>query len=163
VASLGCSTGEEPISLAISLIDSGAQPGSFEIHASDIDTEILSQAKSGQFHKDKSSNLPHSTLNKHFTIKGNLIQVSDSILKSIRFSRINLVKDINFGSPSEYDSVMCRNALIYFTPETQQKVLSKICDSLMVGGLLCLGHAELLSDTNSYLQLISQSTYIKKK
>lgn len=163
IASFGCSTGEEPISLAISLIETGAQPGSFEIHASDIDTEILAQAKSGIFPKDKSSGLTPAILNKYFSPHATGIKVSDSVLKAIHFSRINLIKDLTLGSKTQYDAIMCRNALIYFTPETQKTIVSKFCTALKTDGLLCLGHAELLTDMNSCLQFTTQSTYIKKK
>lgn len=163
VGSFGCSTGEEPISIAISLLEAGAKRSSFQIFASDIDTEVLTFAKKGVYGSDKIGQVEAKILSKYFTKSGTNYLVNSEIMSAITYKQANLTANQIGFAENSLDIVFCRNALIYFSPEAQKTTATNLSKLLKRGGVLCLGHAELLTDIASDLTFIGQSTYSKKQ
>jgi chemotaxis protein methyltransferase WspC len=140
--SLPCSSGEEPYSLAMALLDAGLSSERLEIDAIDISARALSRARNGIYGKNsfRVSNLGFR--NKFFRSTPEGFSLDPSILKLVRFSQGNVLAD-GFQPPnSNYDFIFCRNLLIYFDEETQRKALARIHDLLSSDGFLFVGAAE---------------------
>lgn len=147
VWSAGCSTGEEPYSIAMLLLDC-FPPGSgwqLEILGSDISCEALDRARVGVWPARQESQIPPSYL-KRFMLKGHGSQEGNmkagpEIRRLIRFQHLNLVAD-HYPLQGGFDLLFCRNVLIYFDHHTQRRVIHQLLDYLAANGLLLLGHAE---------------------
>ena len=146
--SAGCSTGEEVYSLAILLKEAGLYPRSF-IYGTDINARVLEKAKRGIYSlakvKEYSENFiktdPKSSLSEYYTAMYNAATINNSLKKNVLFSQHNLVSDRVFN---EFQLVTCRNVLIYFDTNLQEKVLDLFYNSLCHLGFLCLGSKESL-------------------
>ncbi|RKE44440.1 chemotaxis protein methyltransferase CheR [Sphingobacterium detergens] len=146
--SAGCSTGEEVYSLAILLKEAGLYQRSF-IYGTDINTKVLEKAKRGIYSlakvKDYSENFiktdPKSSLSEYYTAMYNAATINNSLKKNVLFSQHSLVSDRVFN---EFQLVTCRNVLIYFDTNLQEKVLDLFYNSLCHLGFLCLGSKESL-------------------
>jgi len=146
--SAGCSSGEEPYSLAILMQELGYKDKSF-IYGTDINTEVLQHAKKGIYSlrniKGYAENynqvgLP-GTLTDHFTIMYDAATVHTELKKNTLFSVHNLISD---GAFNEFQMICCRNVFIYFESELQDKVLEVFYNSLCNLGFLCLGSKETI-------------------
>jgi chemotaxis protein methyltransferase CheR len=144
--SAGCASGEEAYSLAIVLAETGLVPPSWDtrILASDIDTEALAAAAAGVYPTERLAPLGPEARARHFTRRPDAPdawEVRPALRAMVTVRRINLVDD---GWPirTRFDVIFCRNVLIYFDRPTQQRVLRRLVDQLVPGGLLALGHAE---------------------
>ncbi len=148
----GCASGEEVYSMAIMLKEEGLYDRT-QIYATDFNQNILKKAKDGIYPasslNDFSLNYQaaggQSTLIDYFTSKYDSVIVDQSLKKNIVFSDHNLVLDGVFG---EMNLIMCRNVLIYFDKQLQNRVINLFQESLIPGGLLCLGSKESLKFTN---------------
>ncbi|MEI2293190.1 protein-glutamate O-methyltransferase CheR [Sphingobacterium sp. ML3W] len=146
--SAGCSTGEEVYSLAILLKEAGLYQRSF-IYGTDINTKVLEKAKRGIYSlakvKDYSENFiktdPKSSLSEYYTAMYNAATINNSLKKNVLFSQHSLVSDRVFN---EFQLITCRNVLIYFDTNLQEKVLDLFYNSLCHLGFLCLGSKESL-------------------
>lgn len=144
----GCSTGEEAYSMSILLSEAGL-PSTFQIYATDIDEHVLKEAQSGIFHlkkiKDFTSNYQRSggveSFSDYFTARYDHAKIRESLKDPIVFFNHNLVTDSIFN---EIDLILCRNVLIYFGAELQERVFKLFWESLCPGGVLCLGSKESL-------------------
>jgi len=164
--SAGCSTGEEPYTLAIVLnefrkINSDYQ---FDIFASDISTEVLSKASMGIFEMEKADVIPIE-LKKKYLLKSKdpnkpHVRFIPELRRQIQFSRINFMDD-NYDLPDNLDVVFCRNVLIYFDKATQEKVLKKISLKMTSGGFLFLGHSETIMGMELALKRVASTIYRK--
>ena len=161
IGSFGCSTGEEPISIAISLLEHSFLAHDFKIFASDIDTDVLTYAKKGLYGVEKTPQLDPKILTKYFKKIGHDYQVVDQVLRQIEYNQINITKGPIPFSPNFFDVIFCRNALIYFPSDAQKLAVGNFSTLLKTDGILCLGHAELLTDMTFPLSFIGQSTYKK--
>lgn len=147
VWSAGCSTGEEPFTIAMVLHDCLERKGlldggwSFHITASDISLESLFTAKEGKFPKKSVEKIERRYLEKYFTVVGEEHIVKDAIKKTVRFDYHNLIYD---NGIREVDVVFCRNVLIYFDLDIQRKVLANIHLASRASGILFIGHSESL-------------------
>lgn len=147
--SAACSTGEEPYTIAMVLLDSLKQHPdlSFEVFASDISTKVLDRAAAGVYPIQKAHEIPDALL-KSYMLKGrgesaDLMKVGPELTRAVSFTRANLVGDLA-EVPGTFDVIFCRNVLIYFQLETKQKVLNSLTARLRPGGHLFLGHAETM-------------------
>lgn len=146
--SAGCSTGEEVYSLAILLKEAGLYQRSF-IYGTDINTKVLEKAKRGIYSlakvKEYSENFiktePKSSLSEYYTAMYNAATINNSLKKNVLFSHHSLVSDRVFN---EFQLITCRNVLIYFDTNLQEKVLDLFYHSLCHLGFLCLGAKESL-------------------
>lgn len=166
VWSAGCSTGEEPYTLAMILADVEAkQPGfKFDILATDISTRVLDVARRAVYSMTLIDPIsPH--FRKKYLLKGRdqtmrQVRVVPELRKRVRFGRLNFM-DEDFGLPEQVDIIFCRNVIIYFDKETQEKLMIKFCRHLNKGGYVFLGHSESLHGYKTPLVQVAPTVYRK--
>jgi chemotaxis protein methyltransferase CheR len=139
--SAGCSTGEEPYSLAMVLKEKLDPTWIVQIVASDISFNALMKAKEGFYTKDKVAGIPDKYLKKYMIEIGEGFYVKDEIKDMISFDYHNLKNDSGLRN---FDIVFCRNVIIYFDAEAQQKVINHMYDSMTSYSYLFIGHSESL-------------------
>lgn len=136
--SAACSTGDEPYSLVMAL--SRHLPlNMIHITATDIDKQVIAKAKVGLYNEKSIAAVPDDLKRKYFTKVGLSYQISDDIKSCVEFKEHNLL-DNNY--PKDYDMIVCRNVLIYFTEEAKDEVFRKFFQSLKPGGILFIGSTE---------------------
>ena len=142
VLSLPCATGEEPYSIAMRLLEAGLAPGSFKVRAGDISEKSLATARAATYRRNSfRSGFDESRFGKYFeSLPGGARRVSDEISEQVDFQMINLA-DPSAVLPQS-DVIFCRNALIYFTGETQRAVVDRLHVALSDDGILFLGPVE---------------------
>ncbi len=144
ILSLPCSTGEEPYSIALTLLGAGLSLEQFEIDAIDLSDRALGIARSGRYAIQASGSLWERVAD-YWSYQDQCLQMSPEVMQTIDF-RLGNVMDWTIQSipaiDSNYDVIFCRNLLIYFDPETRQKVLQGFDRCLDKTGLLFVGHAE---------------------
>jgi chemotaxis protein methyltransferase CheR len=163
--SAGCSTGEEPYSLAMTVRESvNGLSGDVRIVATDISTRVLQTASKGIFGKERLNNVPPAILKKYFqmgvgTREGQFL-IKKSIRDMIQFSRFNLMEmpPANF----RFDIIFCRNVMIYFDKPTQEGLVNRFCLCLNRGGHLFVGHSESLTGLSHELKYVEPSVYRKQ-
>jgi chemotaxis protein methyltransferase CheR len=167
VWSAGCSTGEEPYTLAMVLSESFAPycGRGFSILATDICTGALEKAKTGIYEEDRTNPVPMEMKRKYFLrhrdrSKG-LVRVTPELRSMVRFQRLNLVED-NLDLPGSKDIIFCRNVIIYFDRPTQEKLLNRLCSHLSPKGYLFLGHSETLNGFDLPLARMESTIYRKQ-
>ena len=139
--SAGCSTGEEPYTIAMILKDILPPPFSFEIVASDISLKSLMVGKTGFYDESKVTGIPPKYLERFFTKKDNGYQVVTDLMRHIRFDYHNLKNDAGLRN---LDIVFCRNVLIYFDEAAQLATINRFWDSMAPHSYLYIGHSESL-------------------
>jgi chemotaxis protein methyltransferase CheR len=167
VWSAGCSSGEEPYTLAIVLSEFAAHnPGfQFTIMATDISTKVLDKARNGIYDEDQIAMIPYALKQKYFMRskdrEKNLVRVVPALRSLIRFQRLNLM-DERFPVPeASLDAIFCRNVMIYFERNTQNKLLGRLCRYLKTGEHLFLGHSETVHGFELPLLRIASTIYRK--
>ncbi|MDO4965906.1 MAG: protein-glutamate O-methyltransferase CheR [Lachnospiraceae bacterium] len=137
--SAACSTGDEPYSLVMAL-SRHIPLNQIRITATDIDKQIIAQAKTGLYAEKSLTGIPKDLKEKYFTKVGtNSYQISDEIKSRVTFQQHNLLKD---KYPDNVHFIVCRNVLIYFTEEAKEEVFVKFNKALAKGGLLFIGSTE---------------------
>jgi chemotaxis protein methyltransferase CheR len=146
--SLPCSTGEEPYSIALWLLENWPSVDSFDIEivGSDIDTGVLEAARLGVFGKRALMHLPAEVVTKYFVLIGeDQWRILDDLRGSVRFSPVNLIDAAETTGFGRFDVIFCRNVLIYFDDASRRIAAENLFESLLPGGFLCLGHTESMS------------------
>lgn len=145
--SAASSTGEEAYSLAILYVER-LKPRfpklRVEIVATDIDTNVLEEAKDGRYNAYATRNIPPAWLRKHFTPEGKHHRLNDDIRKMVRFKQVNLSDRTSMLRMRSFDIIFCANVLIYFDDESKKQVISSLYNSLATGGYLFVGFSESL-------------------
>ena len=136
--SAACSTGDEPYSLVMAL-SRHIPLANIKILATDIDKQIIAQAKTGIYSEKSIQGVPDDLKKKYFTKIGASYKISDEIKSRVEFKQHNLIKD---PFMTNYDFIVCRNVLIYFTEEAKDEVFRKFAASLKDGGYLFIGSTE---------------------
>lgn len=162
VWSAACSSGEEPYSLAMSLLTAFPSGWSLEVLATDLSTKILDRARAATWPIAKASEIPEPYL-KAFMLKGfgsydGTMRAGPEIRALIRFQHFNLNGD-EWPPAQSFDLVFCRNVLIYFDRVTKEKVVSRLLDRLVPTGHLFLGHAESLGGFTDRVHSIIPTVY----
>jgi chemotaxis protein methyltransferase CheR len=150
--SIPSSTGEEPYSIAIYLLERWPQIHSYdvEILSSDIDTKVLQSAQRGVYSQRSVGNLPKPYLKKYFTpLRDNEWQVSRDLVDAVNFSRVNLTNSADTAKFRDIDIVFCRNLLIYFDDLSRRVAAEAMYEAMSPGGFVCLGHSESMSRITS--------------
>ncbi len=141
--SAASSSGQEPYSIALSVLDAPRGSRPVQILGTDISGEQIARARRGVYSEfDVSRGLMPDTLARHFTSGPGTWQISDAIRRMVEFRVWNLLDDA--GPLGSFDVVFCRNVLFYFNVETKRRVLKTISERLLPGGLLYLGGAETI-------------------
>lgn len=138
VWSAACSTGEEPYTLATILMESASQ-SSFSILASDLDPLVLKKAEEGQYGESSLKNVPEHVKKSSFIQKNQTFFIRDAAKRHITFQRHNLLAD---PYAKDYDLIVCRNVMIYFTDEAKEHLYTKFAEALRPGGFLFVGSTE---------------------
>ncbi len=141
--SAACSTGEEPLTLAM-LLDERDLLGRVELMASDISHRALERARSGQFRGRSFRALPPSAHQRWFRGTQESAAIDPRILASVRWQRINLLEENTIAALGKFDVVLCRNLLIYFRDAVATGVVGHLTAALRPGGLLLVGVSETL-------------------
>lgn len=145
--SAGCSSGEEPYSIGMSLL-AQLPDWKIEIVATDLSTKVLDRAKGGIFPMDRIAHIP-ARYRKPYLLRGvgmkeGYFAARDELHALIRFGRVNLHHD-SYPVAGKFDAIFCRNVLIYFDAETKRRIIHRLLDRLESHGLLFLGHSESLN------------------
>ncbi len=152
--SAGCSTGEEPYTMAIVLNEffSKKKGWKIKILASDINTETLKKAAEGVYSRKEVEGISYPLLKKYFKLgtgsNEGLFKVKDELKRLVTFRRVNLTAEEDFPIKQGLNFIFCRNVFIYFDKETQTRVLRKFNAHLVPGGVLMLGHSESINSTH---------------
>ena len=154
--SVPCSTGEEPYSIAMWLLENWAEVDAhdIEIVGSDIDTNVLEAARAGIFGKRALMRLSPALTGKYFAPAGSeLWQIIDELRQSVRFTAANIVERAETRPHGLFDVIFCRNLLIYFDETSRRVAAENLYESLAPGGYICLGHAESMSCISSLFEV----------
>lgn len=164
VWSAGCSSGQEPYSMAMSLLDKLRDFRNIDakILATDIDQSVLESAKDGKYDSDSLDSIPpHYRDGLSMSPDGSHFTIGKKFQDNITFAQLNLIDDWPFNGP--FDIIFCRNVTIYFDVETQKTLWKKFANMLSDGGLLCIGHSERLTGpATDVLENAGVTTYRKK-
>lgn len=136
--SAACSTGDEPYSLVMAL-SRHIPLNQIRIFATDLDKQVIAKAKVGVYSEKSIAAVPKDLKEKYFTKIGPSYKISDEIKQRVEFKEHNLLKDTY---PVDYNMIVCRNVLIYFTEEAKDDIFRKFCKALARGGILFIGSTE---------------------
>lgn len=164
--SAGCSTGEEPYTLAMVLSDFSEKNYNnsfkFKLLATDISTRVLDKAKKAIYDEEKAAPIPPH-MKKRYLLKSKdrkkgLVRMAPEVRALINFRRLNFM-DSNFGFRETMDIIFCRNVVIYFDKKTQEQLLIKFSRHLQPGGFLFMGHSETLNGLNVPFYQVAPTIY----
>lgn len=145
--SAGCSSGEEPYTLAIILHEVLKQEISswdIKITANDLSLAMLASARKGLYNDYAIRTTPPDMLAKYFAREGNLYRIAPALQKLVNFGQINLSDKVQLSKVERSHIVFCRNVIIYFDDEMKRSVINAFYDNLLPGGYLLIGHSESL-------------------
>ncbi len=140
--SAACSTGDEPYSLAMAF-SKHVPLNKIKIMATDIDKQVIAHAQVGLYTAKSIAGVPADMKAKYFTQVGASYQIAEEIKKCVEFKEHNLLKDIY---PKDFDLILCRNVVIYFTDEAKDMIYQKFFESLKKKGVLFIGSTEQISN-----------------
>jgi len=154
VFSAGCSSGEEPYTIAMLILESQAfSDWKVEVLAGDISTPMLEQARRGIYSASSFRVTDDYFLKKYFTKVGNKFEIAPAVKDLVRFSRVNLLEVEPAPQLQNLDVIFCRNVIIYFSPEAKRKVVARFYQLLRDEGFLLLGHSESLMNLSTSFRL----------
>lgn len=139
--SAGCSSGQEPYSIGMTAQQCGIRAA---IIATDVDQRILARAEQGRYPASEIAHLPLSAQRLGFAWSKDEWQVRPRLRDMVRFQRLNLHMDWPFDR--RFDAIFCRNVIIYFDADAQQRLWARFCQHLKPGGWLFIGHSERIPD-----------------
>ena len=164
--SAGCSTGQEPYTLAMVLQEFAAgRPGfDFQILATDISTRVLEQAKGAVYSEELLAPLP-SVLKTKYVLRSKdrqsgLVRIVPELRARVKFRRLNFL-DGDFGLREPLDIIFCRNVIIYFDRQTQARLLQRFFTHMRAGAHIFMGHSETLSGLDVPLVSVAPTVYRK--
>ena len=163
--SAGCSTGEEPYSIAMTLAETmGTELALWDVRllATDIDTQVLARAASGIYDDERIEGISAAHQRRWFR-RGTgpnqgKVKVDDALRELIVFNQLNLMDSV-WPMRGPFDIIFCRNVVIYFDKPTQKRLFDRYADLLAPGGYLYVGHSESLHGTSSRFKLIGRTIY----
>lgn len=163
VWSAACSSGEEPYSLAMLLLDRLGS-STWEVLASDLSTKVLAKAQRGIYPMHRATLLPPEYKRK-YCLKGigeqdGMLLVDQAVRQRVQFRQVNLNHPLPSGLGS-FDLIVLRNVMIYFQMDTKREVVRRIVEQLKPGGYLFIGHSESLHGIDSSLKLVQPAIYRK--
>jgi len=150
--SVPCSTGEEPYSIAIWLLENWDKVDKYEIEivGSDIDTTALRAAESGVYSERSLMRLSEDLITRYFTrLDDGRYRILPDLSDTIQFTRANIVDPAQTGVHRNFDVIFCRNILMYFDDTSRRLAAENLYESLLPGGFMCLGHTESMSRITS--------------
>lgn len=157
--SAGCSSGEEPYSIAMSLAECLPDGTPFEVLATDIDRQVLARAAAGIFSAEAVQGIEPGRLKRWFLREkgGNRVRIKPELQQHLQFGQLNLLSDWRMGQV--FDAIFCRNVMIYFDKPDKMRLVDRFADQLQPGGVLFLGHSESLLGVSSRFCGIGRTGY----
>ena len=167
--SAGCSSGEEPYTIAIVLKEfMRTNPGvltSFSVKGTDISTKVLDKALHAVYDEATVANIPMDIKKKYFLKSSDpskkIVRIKPEIRNYCSFSRLNFM-DQKYNINDTFQVIFCRNVLIYFDKQTQEAIIRKLLSHLEIDGYLFLGHSETIFSMDLPLENVAPAVYIKK-
>ena len=162
--SAGCSSGEEPFSIAMTVLAAFPDAATFDVKilATDLDHNMIAHGRAGLYDGSAAESIPKD-YKKFYSAnedgKDPRIQMSDKLRSLIRFNELNLLGA--WPMKSGFDVIFCRNVMIYFDDATQFELCRRFSDLLPHGGTLCIGHSERAEVDRLPLDVTGQTTYLK--
>lgn len=161
--SAGCSAGQEPYSLAFTLLEMCPEAGKLDIRilATDVDPQVLHQAAVGVYPAEDLKALPEPARRLTEPVAQDSFRIGDKVRYLVRFAPLNLIEDWPMRGP--FDVIFCRNVAIYFDKETQSRLWHRLADLLPEGGHLFIGHSERVAGpAETALHSIGVTAYCKE-
>ena len=160
--SAGCSSGEEPYSLAMTIADffKDERGWDLKILATDLDTDILMKASKGVYSSQQITPVPMGYLSKYFVRSSQGYEVSPNIKAMIAFRKLNLM-DPTFPMKKPFNIIFCRNVMIYFDDETKKDLIKKYHGQLTDNGYMFVGHSESLMYMKHLFKFLKHTVYLK--
>ena len=154
--SAGCSTGEEPYTIAMLLIEKGFCDGwDVEIIGSDINQKVLSSARRGVYKRSSFRSTDDALVSKYFEEESpGSFKISDGVKKYVSFSYLNLFDPYKLSFLKDFDVIFCRNVIIYFDQASRKKLVETFYSKLAPSGYLLLGHSESLLNLTTSFRLV---------
>lgn len=153
-----CSTGEEPYSMAITLLEAGLTPEDFHVEAIDISQRAIDHARAAVYRASTFRSLPPG-LDAHFLREDSRLLVRGAALRCVSFRRENLLSSAGPLGLLPHDIIFCRNLFIYLTPAAKKQLLARLLRALAPHGALFLGHADASQETSAALKLLSAPAF----
>lgn len=163
--SAGCSSGEEPYSIAMLLREQVADLDRWDarILATDLSTRVLGIAARGEYGEERFKDTPKQFVHKYFEVvqskPSKIYRATEKLRGMIHFARLNLMESWPMKGP--FDVIFCRNVMIYFDKPTQNRLVNRYYDLLCDGGMLFLGHSESLTGTTHRFRYVQPATYAR--
>lgn len=164
VWSAGCSTGEEPFSIAMLLLAELGDEWRVDVLGTDISTRVLQSAQQATWTMERAVQIPDA-YRRRFLLRGTgastgLVRAAPELRAAVRFEHRNLLEPpLQQGN---FDLIFCRNVIIYFAPATKQRVVRGLLEQLGPHGLLFLGHAETLADASDHSRCVGPNIYARR-
>src|SRR6202000_1770944 len=157
--SAGCSSGEEPYSMAITLLDvmGDALDHDVRILATDLDPNMLERGRAGCYPRNAVREVPQKLRERWTRPEGETVVMAPELRSLIQFNELNLLAD--WPMTGKFDAIFCRNVMIYFDEETQDRIWRKFAALLRPGGTLFIGHSERIAMDRHPFDLVAQTTY----
>lgn len=154
--SAGCSTGQEPYSIVMDVLETVPSPElwTVRVFASDLSFTALERAQCGVYREDQVKGIPPLYLSKYFQREGGQFHIKDEIKRRVVFDYHNLKHDNGLRG---LDVIFCRNVMIYFTVEEQRRLVERFARCLVPGGYLFLGHAESMQSLSTRFAMIHRN------
>lgn len=160
--SAGCSSGEEPYSIAITLMRNMPDIAQWDakILATDIDTEMVRRGSEGVYNADSLEGMASDLRHKYFeSYSGGKVRVREDVRRLISFKHLNLMEKWPMKGP--FDAIFCRNVVIYFDKDTQRVLFERYANLLVPGGFLYIGHSENLFGITERFKLLGRNIHRK--
>lgn len=154
--SAGCSTGEEPYTLAIIILErlKSLVGWNIEIVANDISEDVLAKARRGEYSGITLRNIKPDILNRYFVKQDDIYKVKPEIKALVKFSHMNLNDPKRISMVGKMDAVFCRNVMIYFSEEVKRELVRGFFNALNPGGYFYIGHSETLHGISKAFKLV---------
>lgn len=166
--SAGCSSGEEPYTLAMVLSEyrqSQSKEFDFRITGTDISTRMLVRASTAIYPEERISDISNTLRSKYLLRSKNrqncTVRIVPELRSKVKFYKVNFM-DRDYPGRDQFDIIFCRNVLIYFDRKTQEEVINRLCTRLKNGGYFFLGHSESITNFNVPLTQVQSTIFIKK-
>lgn len=166
VWSSASSSGEEAYTICMVMeeFNEGKRAIPYNVDGTDLSTDILKKAVEAVYSMDRVADIP-LTMKQKYLLKSKdkerpTVRIKKQLRDKVQFSRLNLM-DESYNAPKDYDLIFCRNVLIYFDKDTQEKVINKLCRHLKPGGYFFLGHSESVTNMNVPLKHVKPTIFKK--
>lgn len=157
--SAGCSTGQEPYTVAMRLSGAIRDVAAWDLRvlATDISERVLAVARAAEYGQAELSDVPPAQQKAYFEPAGSRVRVRQIIREVVQFARLNLLGP--WPMRGRFDAILCRNVMIYFDEPTRRALAERFCESLHPGGWLLIGHSESLGPSPRGLECLRPSLY----